>query len=42
MLIPAQKTGHRCYTMELDTLYCDVIVKRWEEFAGRKAERVPQ
>jgi len=26
--------------MELDALYCDVIVKRWEDFTGRKAERV--
>ena len=26
--------------MELDELYCDVIVKRWEEFTGRKAERI--
>jgi hypothetical protein len=26
--------------MELDTLYCDVIVERWENFTGRKAERV--
>jgi hypothetical protein len=27
--------------MELDAPYCDVIVKRWEEFTGWKAERVP-
>jgi len=26
--------------MEIDPLYCDVIVRRWEEFTGRKAERV--
>jgi hypothetical protein len=25
--------------MELDALYCDVIVQRWEQFTGRKAER---
>jgi len=25
--------------MEIDELYCDVIVKRWEEFTGQKAER---
>jgi DNA modification methylase len=25
--------------MELDALYCDVIVQRWEKFTGRKAER---
>ena len=26
--------------MELDTLYCDVIVQRYEKFTGKKAERV--
>ncbi len=36
-LIACEQTGRRCYAMELDTLYCDVIVKRWEEFTGRKA-----
>jgi hypothetical protein len=25
--------------MELDMLYCDVIVQRWENFTGKKAER---
>ena len=25
--------------MEIDAAYCDVIVRRWEEFTGRKAER---
>jgi hypothetical protein len=25
--------------MELDPLYCDVIVKRWEQFTGKQAER---
>ena len=38
-LIAAEKSGRRAYLMELDALYCDVIVKRWEEFTGRKAER---
>ena len=38
-LIAAQQTGRRAFLMELDPLYCDVIVKRWEEFTGRKAER---
>ena len=28
--------------MELDPLYCDVIVERWEKFTGKKAERVPR
>jgi hypothetical protein len=26
--------------MELDTLYCDVIVQRWENSTGKKAERI--
>jgi DNA modification methylase len=40
-LIACEKTGRRAHLMELDTLYCDVIVKRWEEFTGRKAELQP-
>ncbi len=38
-LIAAEQTGRRAYLMELDQLYADVIVERWEKFAGRKAER---
>ncbi len=37
-LIACEQTDRRCYAMELDELYCDVIVNRWEEFTGRKAE----
>ena len=36
-LIAAEKTNRKCYGMELDPKYCDVIVKRWEEFTGKKA-----
>ena len=39
-LIACDKTNRKCYGMELDPHYCDVIVKRWEEFTGKKAERV--
>jgi len=39
-LIAAEQTGRHAYLMELDPLYCDVIVDRWEKFTGRKAERV--
>jgi len=39
-LIACEQTGRQCFAMELDELYCDVIVKCWEEFAGRKAERM--
>ncbi len=37
-LIAAEKTGRKCYGMELDPKYCDVIVRRWEDFTGKKAE----
>jgi DNA modification methylase len=40
-LIGAEKMGRHAFLMELDPLYCDVIVRRWEEFTGRKAERRP-
>jgi hypothetical protein len=39
-LIAAEQTGRNAYLMELDPLYCDVIVARYEQFTGRKAERV--
>jgi DNA modification methylase len=38
-LIAAEQTQRRALLMELDPLYCDVIVKRWEQFTGKKAER---
>jgi DNA modification methylase len=40
-LIAAEQTGRRAFLMELDPLYTDVIVTRWEQFTGRKAERRP-
>ena len=39
-LIGAEQTGRKAFVMELDPKYCDVIVKRWEEFTGQKAELV--
>ena len=39
-LIAAQQTGRRAFLMELDPLYSDVIVQRYEQFTGEKAERV--
>ena len=38
-LIAAEKIGRVAYLMELDPRYCDVIVKRWEEATGKRAER---
>jgi DNA modification methylase len=39
-LIAAEQTGRKAFLMEIDPAYCDVIVQRWEQFTGRKAERV--
>jgi hypothetical protein len=39
-LIAAEQLGRKCYGMEISPAYCDVIVKRWETFTGRKAELV--
>src|SRR5271165_5176896 len=38
-LIAAEQTGRRAYLIELDPLYCDVIVQRWEQFTGKQAQR---
>ena len=36
-LIACEKTSRHCRMMELDPAYCDVIVKRWEDFTGNTA-----
>jgi 16S rRNA G966 N2-methylase RsmD len=43
-LIACEKTSRHARLMELDPIYCDVIVKRWEDFTGNKAmiELVPE
>ena len=38
-LIAAEQAGRRAFLMELDPLYCDVIVQRYEQFSGQKAQR---
>jgi len=38
-LIAAEQTGRKAFLMELDPLYCDVIVQRYEQFTSNKAER---
>jgi len=37
-LIACEKLNRKARVMELDPKYCDVIVKRWEQFTGQKAE----
>lgn len=39
-LIACEKIGRNGRLMELDPKYCDVIVKRWEDFTGKKAELI--
>jgi len=37
-LIAAQQLGRKCYGIEIDPIYCDVIIQRWENLTGQKAE----
>lgn len=37
-LIACEKTNRKCYGTEIDPHYCDVIIKRWEDFTGKKAK----
>jgi len=39
-LIACEKTNRKCFMMELDPHYCDVIVARWEKYTGEKAELI--
>jgi hypothetical protein len=38
-LIAAEQLNRRCFGMEIDPNYCDVIVKRWENLTGEEAIR---
>jgi 16S rRNA G966 N2-methylase RsmD len=39
-LIACEKTNRKCYMMEIDPHYCDVIIARWEKYTGNKAEKI--
>ena len=36
-LIACEKTGRICYGIELDPIYVDTIIKRWQEYSGKEA-----
>lgn len=36
-MIASEQLGRKCYGMEIDPKYCDVAIKRWEDFTGKKA-----
>lgn len=39
-IIAGERVVRRVFAMELEPVFCDVAVRRWEEFTGRKAERI--
>lgn len=39
-LMAAEQTDRICYAVELDPVFCDVIVQRWEQFTGQKATKI--
>ena len=39
-LMACEQLNRKCYMMELDPKYCDVIIKRWETFTGKKAVKI--
>ena len=39
-LLACEELGRVCYANELSPVYCDVIIKRWEELTGQKAELI--
>ncbi len=40
-LIAAEQLQRRCFAIELSPVFVDVAVSRWENFSGKKAERIP-
>lgn len=41
-LIACEQTNRICKMMEIDPIYCDVIINRWEKYTGEKAELIKQ
>ena len=41
-IVAAERTGRRCFGFELNADYCQVILRRWEEFTQREAVRIDE
>ena len=41
-LIACEKTGRKCFGMEIDPHYCQVILERWEKYSGKKAIKIEE
>ena len=39
-IMACEQNKRRCFMMEYDPRYCDVIIKRWENFTGKKAVKL--
>ena len=39
-LIACEQLNRKCYMMEMSPKYVDVIIKRWEEYTGKKAVKI--
>lgn len=39
-LIACEKTNRKCYGVEIEPVYCDVTIERWQNFTGKKAKKI--
>lgn len=39
-MMASEQLGRKCFMLELDPHYCDIIIERWEKFTGQKAEKI--
>jgi len=39
-LIACEQLNRKCFMMEIDPIYCSVIIERWEKLTGQKAEKI--
>ena len=39
-MMAAEQLGRKCFMIEYDPHYCDVIIARWEKLTGKKAEKI--